>query len=124
MAIILANIIQKLSTVNSVNGLASGQTTLLSASRPYVITHVVVRVTAFNGVTVVPTAQVETGVGLANIFTSQALTGLAAVHDEFTFTAQNKGIVVQPGQSVLFNITAGGTGTTLTLSIDLVGYPA
>ena len=123
MAIILGDQVRILRSTPSVNGLAVASTPIFTApaGRKVSIEKVVVRVTAHNGVSVPPTAQVEIGAATGDVFASDLLTGLLTTDTKYTFDSQGKSLVVPAGQTVSLNITVGGTGTTLTLSVEVLG---
>lgn len=119
--------IVKLNTVTGVNGLSVAATTLYTGIVPAVITHVIVRGTAVNTVSVGPTIGFGTNSGgtpwtnwlPATICPTFNATNLAWVVNAPLATAVP---VIQLADTFKVTITIGATATTLTLAFDVWGY--
>lgn len=122
--LILAGGVELISETGSVDGTSTGVTALYTVPSgiQIVVTQVVVRVTAASAVTVVPTLGVGIGAGEDDIVSPQTLTGLSATGDVFTLDVEAKSVIADPSDVINLGIDTGATATTLTLSIDLIGY--
>lgn len=110
-------------TVNMVTGATEVVIYNQGAGQGVVITQVVVRLTAANAITVVPTVGVGFNAsGADNVFVPVALTGVTAVNDVWTFASTAKAVYAPGAATLLLGIDTGATGTTMLTSVDVVGY--
>lgn len=111
-------------SVAAIDGLAVGSTLLFTApvGRAFVPLYVVVRCVDADAVTAAPTAGVGVVAGSDNVFATHILSGLTAGGTLYAFTLGGAGAVVPPGGSLYLWVGTGGSGTTLTLEADVVGY--
>lgn len=124
MALLFLPSISRLATIDSINGKTVASTPIFTVptGKSLVVTGMVVRVTAATAITAPATAQVETTTNAHDVFASDVMTNTLAANDSWTFAAGAKSVVVAGGATVSLNITAGATGTSQTLSVDLSGY--
>jgi hypothetical protein len=87
-----------------------------------VITSAVIRVTVADTITVVPTVGIGIAAGETDIFASTALTGLDATTKVFRFDAIGTYVAGAAGNVIKLGIDTGATATTMTISVDLIGY--
>lgn len=118
------NAIQRLATVTGINGKTVANTTLYTVpvGKQAIITDVIVRVTASNTPLAALTAGVGVNANADDIFAAVALTGLLNLNSLYRMGVVPLGIVAQAADVIKFGIDVGATATTLTLSVDLIGY--
>lgn len=92
------------------------------AGKTAIITGAVVRVTAATAITVVPTLGIGIAAGEDDVFASTVLTGLDATTKVFKFTASATYKAGAAAEVIKLGVDVGATATTMTISIDLIGY--
>ena len=108
----------------SVNAKATGTTTLYTvpAGLTIVVLAVVLRCTAAVSITVPATAGVGIASGEDDIFASQKLYGLTAADRRFEFPNGGAAAVANEGDAIKLGIDTAATGTSQTLSAEIIGY--
>jgi hypothetical protein len=115
-------IVQLLSLTAGVNGLVTGTTNLFTAPQDAIITGVIVEVTTGTAVTVPPILGVGVASGEADVLFPALKAGLSATGEVYVDPILGIAVKVASGETVKLGIDTGGTGTTLTLRIHLIGY--
>lgn len=113
-------------TATGIDATAVAATTIFTteASRTFVVTDVIFRITAATGFISAATASIGTNASTYNdILTATALTGVSAVNN---FIKPPVGAAVLPAvpasTALKVNITVGAVATGLTLAVDVFGY--
>jgi len=124
MAVLLGKGVTNLNTRAGVDAKVVASTILYTvpAGKTAIIHGITVRCTAASGISAGATAQVEVAPTSGDIFGSQTWAGVHAQHDRWDYAAGGKSKVITAGQNLLLNITAGATGTSQTMSVDIVGH--
>lgn len=121
-----AGTITTLATVTNIDPVAGTTEIFLynvPAATSAVISFVVLRCTAANGVTEVPTMGVGfNATGADNVFAPVALTGVTGANDLWTFASTAKAVVGTAGATLLLGIDTATTGSTHLFSADIMGY--
>lgn len=119
--------VQRLATVSNIDFIA-GTTNIAIYTVPAlttaVITGVIVRITAANGITAVPAAGVGFNVAADDVFTSVNLIGVTAANFVWNYWVgpSAKTQLGVAGSTLLFGIDTATTGTTHLASVDVIGY--
>ena len=87
-----------------------------------IITDCIVRCTAADTITVVPTLGVGVAAGEADIIAPTALTGLTATGLYYRFSVEGVSVTVAAAGVIKLGIDTGATATTMTIAVDLFGY--
>lgn len=113
-----------LSTTTGINALNTGTTALytIPAGQSAVITGAVVRVTAASGVVGVPTLGIGIAPGEDDIFSPTILTGMTSTSKVFRFASIGTFAQGSAGNIIKVGIDSAGSASSLTISIDLIGY--
>ncbi len=113
-----------LSTTTGIDAKSVATTALYTvpAAKTAIITGAVVRVTVAAAITVVPTLGIGRNATQDDIFASTTLTGLDATTKVYVFDALGTFAVAAATEVVSLGIDTGATATTMTISIDLIGY--
>lgn len=113
-----------LSTTTGINAKTVANTNLYTvpAGKTAIITEAVVRVTAANTITVPPTLGIGIAAGEDDIFAATVLTGLDTTTKVYKFNAANTYVAGAATNIIKLGIDVGATATTMTISIDLIGY--
>ena len=116
--------IAKLSTTSAINAKTVGTTNLYTvpATKMATITGCIVRCTAADTITVVPTLGVGVAAGEADIIAPTALTGLTATGLFYRFSVEGVAVTVAAAGVIKLGIDTGATATTMTIAVDLFGY--
>lgn len=110
-------------TVTGINAQTVATTTLYTvpSGKTFIPTEAIVRCTAATAITNGPTANVYTS-SAGDIYASTNIAALTAVNKIFGWQTIGMSLSVPAGGTVNFQITAGATGTSETVAIDLMGY--
>lgn len=81
-----------------------------------------IRFTAVSSVSVAPVVGIGTSSSTTEIFAPRTLHGTLAVDEGPTFFPSGYRPTLKPGDSAFFVVTSAATATTLTASVDLIGY--
>jgi hypothetical protein len=111
-----------LASIPGIDGKAITSTTLLTTTGGdrVEVELVVVRCVSAVAIAAPPTANIRT-VATGDIFGSQILTGLTAAGKFYVFPVGGTQVFVGTTASAIFEITAGATGTSQGLEVDLIG---
>lgn len=115
--------VQLLSTTTGINAKTAASTTIYTvpAGKTLVVTRVVVRVTAATAITVGASASVTASTS-GTIYASNAMTTLTATPQLFKFPDDGISVTAGAGETIAFVVGTGATGTSQTVSVDLIGY--
>lgn len=110
-------------TVGSINGLATGSTLLYanSSGSSLLVEDVALICTAATGASNGPTAQIGSTATGSEVYASIAISALFVVNKIYHFGGPGMSVVIPNGGSLYIDITAGGTGTALTLKAAVIG---
>ena len=87
-----------------------------------IVTGAVIRVTVADTVTVSPTLGIGIAAGEDDIISSTLLTGLNLITEFYKFNVEGIAVVGAATEVIKLGIDTGATATTMTISIDLIGY--
>ena len=120
----LAAAVGILVTVNGINGKAVANTSLYTvpAGKTCIVIGYTVRCSAASAITVGPAAGIGNIAGTSNISASQGMNALLTTSDSFLWTLYGMSKVTTAGGQIYFNLGTAATGTSQTLSVDLMGY--
>jgi hypothetical protein len=124
MALLFGTDVTQLATGVAVNSFSATAQAVYTApaTKKAVITQLVLRCTAANSVTVGASAKVEINPAAGDVFAEEVLVDVLVEDDQWTFTAEARGLVIPAGAQVDVTITNAATGTSQTLSADVLGY--
>lgn len=113
-----------LATVNSISGTAVASTALYTvpAGKTCVVTSAIIKCTAATSITNGPTAGIGNTTSTNTIFASSAMTALTAASTIFGFNLTGISVYTAAASVIYLNISTGSTGTSQSLSCDLIGY--
>ena len=112
-----------LSTVNGINAKTVANTLLYTVpvGRTAVITGAVIRCSAASAITVGPSVGIGYPAGTSNIFAANA-TAITTTTAIFGLSLVGASVSAVAGSAINLNLTVAATGTSQTLSVDLIGY--
>ncbi len=113
-----------LSTISGIDGTALGSTLIFSAvGNDYLITKVVVRLSAVASMSNEGSASIGIGAGFDDIFPSTQMEGLNTLNKSYTFaTILGSQRNVLNGEDVYFEMDTPFTALTATLKVNVFGY--
>lgn len=111
-----------LGQVDSVDGKATGATNILTAPAELVVVAAIIRPSTATAITAPPVIGIGVAAGEDDIFFARTLLGLTSIGTVYVFNATGIVAKVASGGIIKIGIDTGATGTTLTLSVDLLGY--
>lgn len=113
-----------LSTTTGIDGKTIATTNLYTVptGKTLIVTEAIVRVTTATAITVPPTLGIGIAAGESDIYAPVSLTGLNATTKIYRFSASGTYASGSAGQVIKAGIKVGATATTMTISIDLIGY--
>lgn len=113
-----------LSLTGSINAKNTGATNLYTVPTGFTafITGAVVHVQTATSITVAPTLGIGVAAGEDDIFASVALTNLNTAGETWTFVKSGLGLQVSATGIVKVGIDTAATGTSMTITIALLGY--
>lgn len=114
-----------LSSTVGINAKSTGQTTLYTvpAGKTAIITQAVVRCTAASSITNGPTASIGfTSTAYSDIYMPENMLALTGTTSIFGYSTVGMSASAVAATAIKFNITSGASGTSQTLSVDLIGY--
>lgn len=113
-----------LSTTTGIDGKAIANTALyiVPAGKTAIIVRYVVRVSAATAITTGPAAGIGNVAGTNNISASQAMNVLTSTTSIFIWDVLGQSISTAAAGVIYYNQGTGATGTSETLTIDLMGY--
>jgi hypothetical protein len=113
-----------LSSIGSIDAKTVATTNLYTvpAGKTAIVTGCIVRCTAADTVTVVPSAGVGVAAGEDDIIGSTALTGLNVAGLYYGFSIDGVATSVAAAGVIKLGIDVGATATTMTIAVDLFGY--
>lgn len=116
--------VSRLASVAGISGTATGVTSLYTvpAGRTAIITSANVRCTAATAITVGPTLGIGVAAGEDDIYVSTSLTALIVVGQLYGFSTVGMSVSAVAGSVIKAGIDTAASGTSQTLTIDLVGY--
>lgn len=120
--LISINTPQVLATITGINAKATGTTALYTVptGKTLIVTGVYVLTTAATAITIGPSADV--GVTAGDIYANTAMTALTTTGKVFQYVTGGVYSSSAATNVVNFNINTGATGTSQTLTVNLVGY--
>lgn len=112
-----------LSSTTGINAKSTGTTTLYTvpSGKTAVITQAIVKCIAASSITNGPTCDIYT-VSSGDIYASTAINALTTTSKIFGFTTTGMSISAASGSTITFEIGTASTGTSQTISVDLIGY--
>lgn len=113
--------------VRGVNGKTVASTlvgTTRNDARKFISTLAVIHATVANAITVPPTISIGTnGTSYNNLLAAATLTGMTSVDNYLCFTLGGSVLsAVAANTGIYANISAGATGTSMTLDIAIFGF--
>jgi hypothetical protein len=113
-----------LSTTTGIDAKVVATTNLYTvpAGKTCVVCSTIVRVTAANNITVVPTLGVGIAAGEDDILSSAATTGLNTLGEMWRADVEGVAVTGAAGEIIKLGIDVGATATTMTIAVDLTGY--
>lgn len=116
--------VSRLASVASISGTTTGVTSLYTvpAGRTAIITSANVRCTAANTVSAGPMLGIGVAAGEDDIYAATSLAALITVGQLYGFTTSGISVSAAAGSVIKVGIDTAATGTSQTLTIDLVGY--
>lgn len=116
--------VNRLASVAGISGTTTGITSLYTVptGRTAIITSANVRCTAATAITVGPTLGMGVAAGEDDIYAATSLASLTAVGQLYGFTTTGMSVSAAAGSVIKVGIDTAATGTSQTLTIDLVGY--
>lgn len=113
-----------LSTTTGIDGKAVANTALYTVpgGKTAIITAATIRCSAATAITVGASAGIGNISGTSNIFSSTAMTTFTTTTQCFQFAAVGVSVITAATGQIFLNIGTGATGTSQTLSVDLLGY--
>ncbi len=113
-----------LSTTTGIDAKSATTTTLYTvpSGKTAIITGAVIRPTTTTAVTVSPTLGIGIAAGESDVFSSVALTGLDTITEVYKFTASGLYVTAASTNVLKLGIDVGASATTMTVSVDLIGY--
>lgn len=116
---------QNLATISNINAKSIATTTLYTppSGKTAIITGAIVRCTAASAITNGPTVSVGmTSSAYSDIFAATALNALTGTTSVYGFSLTGMSVSIAGGTAIKANLSAAATGTSQTISIDLIGY--
>lgn len=116
--------VSRLASAASISGTATGATSLYTvpAGRTAIITSANVRCTAATAITVGPTLGIGVAAGEDDIYAAVSLASLISVGQLYGFSTTGMSVSAAAGSVIKVGIDTAATGTSQTLTVDLVGY--
>lgn len=116
--------VRRIARISGIDALVVGTTAMYTVptGRTLVVTGVVPRVTVGTAVTVDGSVSLGTSGSFDQIVPTAVTNQMRAVNDEYALPVSAKAVIVPAGGTVTFRRVTGGTGTTLTIDVDLLGY--
>lgn len=117
--------ITPLATVTGINGKSTGTTALYTvpAGKTAYITNLILSVSAASAITTGPTASAGvTSSAYADLYASATITALTSSGLAFGFSSVGMFETISASTVLYLNITNGSSGTSQTLSADVVGF--
>ena len=113
-----------LSTTTNINGEVATTTNLYTVptSRTAIITGAIFRITTATGLTGTMTAGIGIAIGEDDIFNSTEMIGFGSTDEMYVFNSLGVVNIASASDVIKLGIDASFGGTTVTLSIDLLGY--
>jgi hypothetical protein len=113
-----------LSTTTGIDAKAVATTNLYTvpAGKSAIITNAVIRVTVADTITVVPTLGIGIAAGEDDIIASTSLIALNATTKFWKFDVEGIAVVGAAAAVIKLGIDVGATATTMTITVDLIGY--
>lgn len=113
-----------LATVNSINAKAIANTALYTVptGKTAVVTGVIVRCTAASSISSGPSAGIGNVAGTNNIFASATMNALTTTSSDFGFIFSGASLTTPAAGVIYLNIGTGASGTSQTISADILGY--
>lgn len=113
-----------LATVAGINAKTVANTALYTVptGKTAVITGATIRCTAATAITIGPSLGIGNVSGTNNIFASSVITGLTSTTTSFGFSFVGMSVVTTAAGIIYCNLGNGSTGTSQTISVDLIGY--
>lgn len=116
----------RVTETTSINLKSTGSTTLYTVptGKTFIVTDVILRPTSASAANGDAEAQVENTASSGDIVASTILSGMTSLDDEFRLSPAAGGTarINDATETVKLNVTSAETGTTLTVSADLIGY--
>lgn len=114
----------RLATVSSINALATGITNLYTvpAGKTAVVTDITVRCTAAAAVSAGPQLGIGVAAGEDDIQAATSLATLVSTGQAFRMNTSGLSTPAVAGSIIKLGIDTGGTGTSQTVAVDLIGY--
>lgn len=114
-----------LATVTGINAKTTGTTALYTvpAGKTAILTNAVVRCTAATAITNGPTASIGvTASSYSDIYASANIVALTTTSQAFGYSSVGMFAQALTTNVITLNITAAATGTSQTVSVDIMGY--
>ena len=109
-------------TTTSIDLTSAGTTTIFSATQKTFIMGVIVRVTAADTVTGVPSASVGIDPQTDNVFSDENMVSLDQINDTYNFWNNlNTGNVISSAENLILSINTAATATTLIATVYVIG---
>lgn len=117
--------ITPLATVTGINGKSTGTTALYTvpSGKTAYVTNIIISSSSATAITVGPTASAGyVSSAYADLYASATMTALQAAGTAFGWTSTGMFETIPAASVIYLNITTGSTGTSQTLSADVVGF--
>lgn len=113
-----------LASVSGINAKTIANTALFTvpAGATAVVTGYTVRATAAAAISAGPSAGIGNVAGTNNIISSQAMTALTSALTTFQWATTGISLATAATGTIYFNLGTGATGTSETITVDLLGY--
>lgn len=117
-------LIRVLARTNSIDAKTVAATNLYTVptGKTAIITGAIIRVTAASSISAGPTLGIGVAAGESDMFASISLSTLTTTANIYGFALVGASVPATAGQIIKVGIDTGSTGTSQTISIDLLGY--
>lgn len=111
-------------SITPINAKVTGATTLYTVptGKTAIITSAVIRCSAATAITNGPTIGIGTATGTNDIFALAAANALTTTTTIFGFSLVGMSVKVATGTAIKLNVGTASTGTSQTITVDLIGY--
>jgi hypothetical protein len=113
---------RQIAKVSSIDAKATGTTSLYTASQDIIVLAVVISCDSAVDITAPARGGVGVAAGEDDICESQPFYGLTATGKQFYFPNDGAGAVVSSGQEIKLGIDVAATGTSQSLTAEVIGY--
>ena len=115
---------ERMISVPSIDAKTTGNNLLWTntGTSNFIVTGVSVVCTAASSITIPATVGIGTAAGTSDILSAVALTGLTSNTKTYRYSLSGSSNVIASAGTIYANVTVGATGTSQTITINVMGY--